>query len=568
VTNSNYKEGFSMTKEMLINADTPENIRVAIVDQGRLDAFFEDSAESSRTRGNIYLGKIDHVQPGLEACFVDYGEAKHGFLPFSEMHNASLSSSEAVPAAVKKDSIKKNQPIIVQVEKEPIGSKGARLTAYLSLAGRYLVLMPYSDTRGVSRKIEDEQQRKKYKEIGSKLSPPKGIGFIIRTAGLGRTKRELDQDMNTLFRLWKDIVAKARKMTHPGLLHTEADVVLRALRDYYTNDITKVWIDDASSLRRATQFFKIFMPRQCQCLSSYGEKAPLFSTRKLDEQIEAIHKRRVSLPSGGSLVIEQTEALVSIDVNSGKGINPRGQEETAYETNLEAASEIARQLRLRDLGGIVVIDFIDMQSSVHNQAIEKKLREALRSDKARHEINKISSFGLCTLTRQRLGPSSRSIGTRICPVCEGEGLVYTAENMAMQIKRKILARGSHSPAGLIRIRLHPEVANHLHNHHRAELLSLEKKIGCSIHIQADPLLSWSDEFIEMTPPAPGGPPHGSQPASLQAPQTLIPGTAAKPSDSISDPTNQKTPPATTPERRKRRRRPRRGSRHHLKPTPK
>jgi ribonuclease E len=474
-----------MAKELIINALVEGNVRVAILEDGRLSAFFEQLVQDNPTRSNIYRGRIINVQPSLDACFVDYGAERHGFLPFSEIVDPIWSSkADKQPTKHNDKHLKAGQMITVQVEKEASGTKGARLTTDLSLAGRFMVLMPFSDTRGVSRKIEDPEVRRECRELADKLNPPKDTGLIVRTAGMGQSKRDLSRDLNFLIRLWRDIEAKARKTSRPGLLHSEADLVQRVLRDYFTSDIERVWIDDPIALDKAEKFFKLYMPRQNRHLKAYTERPPIFSHFGIEEQIDEIFARRVGLPSGGSLVIDQTEALVAIDVNSGKMKGQRNQEATAYETNLEAAREIARQLTLRDLGGIVVIDFIDMTGGAHKTAVERALRDGLRSGKARTRISKISTFGLCTLTRQRLGKSLRSMGHRECPTCGGSGLVPDQEVGAMRLLRKIRAEASKAGAGGVRVLMANDPANHLQNQHRAELLQIERELRVRVRIEA------------------------------------------------------------------------------------
>ncbi|MBW1871723.1 MAG: Rne/Rng family ribonuclease [Deltaproteobacteria bacterium] len=487
-----------MPKELIINAIVPENIRVALFIDGLMQDFFEETQERFRTRSNIYLGKVKTVQPSLDACFVDYGENKQGFLPVSEIVRVNWAKQSKKRSAPRIDDvIKRNQFIIVQVDKEPISTKGARLTTDISLAGRHLVLTPYSEILGVSRKIIDPEQRKKYKELGASLKPPKGMGIIIRTVGFGQNKRALARDMNFLARLWNEILKRSKRASEPGLLHTEADIVQRVLRDYYTNDIDKVWIDDQTALEKSRQFLKFFMPREQRKLAHYEGRVPIFSHFNIEEQIESIHRRKVDLPSGGSLVIDQTEALVAIDVNSGKMRHKGGQEDTAYETNKEAATEIGRQLKLRNLGGIVVIDFIDMTSSAHKTAVERALRDSMRNDKARRQIGKISAFGLCTLTRQRLDQSINVIGFRECPTCGGDGVVREPDAVAIRLLRKIQTSLASGLTESVKVRLHPDLANFLQNKYRRDLASLEQEFNVAIEIEATNDVNPSEEIVEI-----------------------------------------------------------------------
>lgn len=487
-----------MGKQMLINATRPENIRVAITSEGLLDIFFTESQDRFRVRGNIYLGKVSSVQPSLEACFVDYGENKHGFLPMDEIIPTcyAVKAKDSRPPRIE-EVVKPHQMILVQVSKEPVGEKGARLTSEVSLAGRYLVLMPFSDKHGVSKKIEDPETRRKLLDIGTNLNPPKGMGFILRTAVMNQTRRTLARDLNYLVRLWKDITTRARKNSQNiRLLYPEADIVQRVLRDYFTIDIEQVWIDDPATMERAKSVFKLFIPKQLHKLKLYTEKTPIFSAFDVEPQIESIHGRKVNLPSGGSLVVEQTEALVSVDVNSGKTKGQRLQEELAFKTNLEAASEVSRQLCLRNLGGIIVIDFIDMQEAKHRTEVERKLRESMRNDKARHQIGKISSFGLCTLTRQQLDQSIRLIGYRECPLCKGDGVIRSNDTIAVQLLRNIQTKLVDRSIKLVRIVLPPEIATYIQNKYRRDILNLERDFNTTLEIQATDDAEYYQDHVE------------------------------------------------------------------------
>lgn len=493
-----------MPKEMIINAVVPEDIRVAVLQDDKLDYFFEETVERFHTRGNIYLGKVVGVEPSLEACFVDYGASKQGFLPFDEIL-PSYRQEKHVP-------VRRNQNLIVQVDKEPVGEKGSRLTTYLSLAGRYLVLTPHSTTRGVSRKIEDPEQRQKHRDLVAKLNPPKDSGIILRTAAFGTSKRDLARDLNYLIRLWKDLQAKSKQTSQPGLLHSEVNLIRRVLRDYYTDDMDRIWIDEANAHRQANKFVRLYLPRHQHKLKMYTDRTPIFVHFGIEKQIEAIRSRKVLLPSGGSLVIEQTEALVAIDVNSGKTRGRRDQEENAYETNMEAAVEIARQLRLRNLGGIIVIDFIDMNASRHRTAVERILREGMRNDKARHQIGKISTFGLCTLTRQRLDQAIRLVGFRECPTCKGDGIIRAPDATAVRLLRSLQAGLADGSTQSVRVNLHTTLANYLQNKHRGDIMSLEREFGVKVEIEATPGLDLSTENIEFVP-KPGEPKTAGEPAA-------------------------------------------------------
>jgi ribonuclease E len=487
-----------MAKEMVINALAPENIRVAFLENGRLAEFFENSQETHRTRSNIYMGKVTSIQPSLDACFVEYGQEKQGFLPVSEIVPSfrSCKPGSKTPARIE-NLLKRNQLILVQVEKEPVSTKGARLTTDISLAGRYLVLTPFSENLGVSRKIEDQEQRRDARNLGSQLKVPKGMGFIIRTAGRGENKRAFEQDLKFLVRLWNDIQNRFRKSSIPGLIHAEANLIQRVLRDYYTNDFDHIWIDNEQAKEKARRFFRLFAPRQQKKLKFYSERVPIFSHYGVEEQIEGIQCRRVELPSGGSLVIDQTEALVAIDVNSGKMTRHHDQEGTAFETNMEASAEIARQLRLRNLGGIIVIDFIDMTGRAHKAALEKSLRKAMSNDKSRHQIGKISAFGLCTLTRQRIDRPIGLIGYRECPTCHGDGKIRAAETIATRLLRKIETQAAYGQIESVQVRLHPDEANFLQNKRRGNLMVLENEFGIHLDVVADPSFGHSEEQVNF-----------------------------------------------------------------------
>ncbi|MBI4495526.1 MAG: Rne/Rng family ribonuclease [Deltaproteobacteria bacterium] len=473
-----------MIKKMLINADHPEESRMAIVEDGVLSELIIESSLQELNRGNIYKGVVVNVEPSLQAAFVNYGGPRHGFLPFSEIHPEYYAKTgegrEAHPRI--QDVIRRNQEILVQLEKEESGTKGAALTTYISLPGRYLVLMPGSDGGGISRKIEGEKERRKIKEIVQELEVPPGIGVIVRTAGLDRTKSELAKDLQYLLVLWNSIQEKAKKAPAPSVIYEEHDLVIRGLRDYLTPDCEDVLIDHKEAFLRAKEFFRTFMPRFQNKVKLYGERRPLFSKYELEKQLELIYDRKVPLKSGGSIVIDPTEALVAEDVNSGRATQGRGMEETAFRTNLEAAEEIARQLRLRDLGGLVVIDFIDMWERKHKQEVERSLRLALKRDKARIETGRINRFGLLELSRQRLRPAVTGRSFTICTHCHGTGLVKSIEAAALAVMRKIQAGLAKGGCNRVRAEVPEEVATYLLNQKREELLHLEKQYGLKIQI--------------------------------------------------------------------------------------
>jgi len=491
-----------MMKKMLINSTEPEESRMAIVEDGVLTELVIETSLQELSRGTIYKGIIVNVEPSLQATFVDYGESRHGFLPFSEIHPDYYSPK---PEENKKENrpriqevIRRNQEVLVQVEKEGTGTKGAALTTYISLPGRYLVLMPGSDGGGISRKIEEEKERRKIKEIVQQLDIPEGMGLIVRTAGLEKTKGELAKDLHYLLRLWESIQEKSKKVSPPSLIYEEQDLVIRSIRDYFTPDIDEVLIDSKEVFIRAKDFFRVVIPRYQGKVKLYQEKRPIFSKYELEKQIELIYERKVPLASGGSIVIDPTEALVSIDVNSGRATQGRGMEETAFQTNLEAAEEIARQLRLRDLGGLVVIDFIDMWDRKHKQEVERRLRNALKRDKARIEMGRINRFGLLELSRQRIRPAVMGRSFVPCAHCSGSGLVKSTEAAALTVLRKVQASLAKGGCTQVKVELPDEVATYLLNQKRAELFRLEKQYGLKIQIIGYPGLPSHQYNLECT----------------------------------------------------------------------
>jgi ribonuclease E len=472
-----------MSKKMLINAAHPEECRVAIVKEGVLEELAIETSIKEKAKGNIYKGVVVRVEPALQAAFVDYGGNRHGFIPFGEIRpECYLHTGEKKARYGIQDVVCKGMKLLVQVEKEERETKGAFLTTYLSLPGRYMVLMPGTEKGGVSRKIEDEAQRKRLKEILEELKPPQGIGVIVRTAGMGRTKQELSRDFHALLRLWEGIRKRSEEVSAPALVYEEQDVVIRTIRDYFTPDTDEILVDNPEVFKIAREFFKASMPRYQERVHLYQEKRPIFSKFNLEEQIETVYERKVPLPSGGSIVIDATEALTAIDVNSGKAMGERGMEETAFKTNLEAADVIARQLRFRDLGGLVIIDFIDMASRKHNQEVEKRLKNALKEDKAKIDLSRISKFGLLELSRQRLRPPLKEGAYVTCFHCGGSGLVRSTESLALIILRKIQAGLAKGTAARVEGALSTEVASYLLNQKRGDLVRLEQEHGVVIHL--------------------------------------------------------------------------------------
>jgi ribonuclease E len=503
---------------MLINVADEEESRVAIVEDGTLEEFTLEVSAKELIRGNIYNGIVVKVEPSLQAAFVDYGGKRHGFLPMGEIHQQWYAPDSRNGDRDRRpriqDVLKRNQKVLVQVVKEEMGSKGASLSTYVSLPGRYLVVMPDAEgAGGISRKIEDEEERKKLKEIIAQLEPPPNIGIIVRTAGLNRNKAELQRDFAYLQRLWASIQEKSQQSPAPALIYQEHDLVIRSIRDYFTPDIQEVLVDDREVYRRARDFFQAVMPRYQGRVKLYRDKKPLFAKYQLEEQIEAIYSQKVELKSGGSIVIAPTEALVAIDVNSGRATKEKGIEETAFKTNLEAAQEVARQLRLRDLGGLIVIDFIDMRNLKHIQEIEKALKQAVKRDKARMQVSRISQFGLLELSRQRLKPTILEGNYLKCPHCEGSGLVKSTISLALQLLRRIRTEAAKDTLASVKAVLPMDVANYLLNQKRKEIAHLEEEYNLDIHLTGNPAARQNEyemEFVKREPlsEVPPGPEKG------------------------------------------------------------
>ncbi|MFD2752930.1 Rne/Rng family ribonuclease [Comamonas terrae] len=462
-------------KRMLINATQSEERRLAIVDgQKLLDYEIEIEGREQR-KGNIYKAVVTRVEPSLEACFVDYGEDRHGFLPFKEISKQYFAEGVSPSQARINDVIREGQELIVQVEKEERGNKGAALTTFISLAGRYVVLMPNNPRGGgVSRRIEGED-RAELKEAMDQLEYPKGMSIIARTAGIGRTAPELQWDLNYLLKLWNAIDGAAKGAKGAFLIYQESSLVIRAIRDYFNSDIGDILIDTDDIYEQAQQFMAHVMPEHAARVKRYRDDAPLFSRFQIEHQIESAYSRTVTLPSGGAIVIDHTEALVSVDVNSARAIKGGDIEETATRTNLEAADEVARQMRLRDLGGLIVIDFIDMEESKNRREVENRLRDALRQDRARVQFGTISKFGLMEMSRQRLKPAL-SEGAHInCPRCGGSGHIRDTESSALQILRIIQEESMKDNTAAVHCQVPVEVASFLLNEKRSEITKIELK---------------------------------------------------------------------------------------------
>ncbi len=480
----------SSKKIMMINATDPEEIRVATLIDGVLFDYDVEFLHNEKIKGNLYKAKVVRVDTSLQAAFVHFGGQKNGFLPLGELPRELGGDGRRGRI---QDLLQRDQEILVQAVREELGSKGAMMTGQISLAGRYLVITPGNPVNGISRKIESTEERRHFKQLIDSLDIPADTGVIVRTASLGVTRDDFQRDLEYLLDMHKEVLNRYRHRQGPGLVWQEDDVVTRTLRDAFTADIEEVVIDDLDTFHAAQAFFRRIMPQHLEVLKHYTGKKPLFTRFQLEEQIDRVYGRKVPLPSGGALALDQTEALVAIDVNSGK-TSGDGVEDMAFKTNLEAAEEVARQLRLRDLAGLIAIDFIDMKRETHIRAIQDRLVECLKADKARMEVGKINRFGVLVMTRQRIRPSLQHVNHESCPTCAGTGKVKTIEALALSVVRRlhgILAKGG---IGEIRVKLAPAIATAVMNQKRRELVEMEEQSGARILVQAD----WSMAYGEMT----------------------------------------------------------------------
>ncbi len=533
-----------MTKKILIDATHSEETRVAITENNILEDFEVESITKKEIKGNIYLAKVIRVEPSLQSAFVEYGGIKHGFLPFSEIHpdyfqipiedkkalliNSSDEEEEeeniqdtgvetfsededeiAERQAEEKrklllkeykiqEVIKSGQILLIQVEKEERGNKGAAITTYISLAGRYCVLMPNSNKRvkyGVSRKIPYGEERKELKSILKDLPIAEGMTVIARTAGCNRTYRDILGDYNYLISLWNNIRKTTLASTAPALIHEEGDLLHRTIRDMYKPDVDEILIEGDEGYKQAIEFAKQIGFDEIKKIKKYNEKAPLFIENKIEAQLEAVQNPIVKLPSGGYLVINPTEALTAIDVNSGRATKERNIEETALKTNIESAIEIGRQLRLRDMGGLVVVDFIDMTDPKHNQTVEQKMREALKKDRAKVQMAKLSQFGLMEISRQRLRPSFLEVGHKVCPHCLGTGFVPSVQTASINLLRHIEEELLKKASKRIYVAVSSDVALYTLNQKRDDLLELEERYDTSIIINGDDNILNEKSFV-------------------------------------------------------------------------
>ena len=531
-----------MSKKMLFDATHPEETRVVVSENSRVEELDVDTSTKKQIKGNIYLAKIVRVEPSLQAAFVDYGGNRHGFLAFSEIHpdyyQIPVADREALKAMLKKaqedeiesneeventsdvevvsetesdvrtkfypsfikkykiqEVIRQGQVMLVQVVKEERGNKGAALTTYLSLAGRFSVLMPNNGKGGgISRKITNVKDRKALRTIIDKFSIPEGMSVIIRTAGQGKTKTEIKRDYDYLIKTWMKIREETLESLAPKLIHEEGDIVKRSLRDVFTPDIEEIWVEGEAVFKSAKEFMKMLMPSQAKKIKQYKGAEPLFVTHQIEQQLESIHNNIVQLKSGGYLVIDQTEALVAVDVNSGRATKEHDIEETALRTNLETCDELARQLRLRDMAGLIVIDFIDMEEAKNNAAVERRLKEALKKDRARIQVGKMSGFGLVEMSRQRLHSSFLESSYQPCVHCGGKGVIRSVESCAMHALHILEEAAYKNISNKILISLPPNVATYLLNVKRSHLVALETKYGVNIQIIPDETLLRSSDY--------------------------------------------------------------------------
>ncbi|MDR2345270.1 MAG: Rne/Rng family ribonuclease [Planctomycetaceae bacterium] len=516
-----------MKQEMLINVRQPEECRIAVIENSQLEELYVERTTHDNYAGNIYKGVVVNLEPSIQAAFIDFGVGRNGFLHISDVepcyfkqvpgwiereqrefglredrsmnnspqrlnfHEDNYSRPRFKPPI--QDIFRRGDEVLVQVIKEGLGNKGPTLSTYISIPGRYLVLMPSLGRVGISRKIEDEMLRRKLKDMIRELKPPRGLGFIVRTAGADRTQKELSRDLAYLMRLWKVIVRRIKKMPAPIDIYEESDMITRTIRDIFSSDIDKIYIDEELAYERAKEFLQFVMPKFTDRLQLYSGKEPIFHKFGMDKEIAKINHRRVPLRGGGSLVIDQTEALVAIDVNSGSFRTEDNAEETAYQMNLIAAKEIARQIRLRDLGGVIVNDFIDMKKDIHRRGVERTLRDAIKRDRARTKILKTSPFGLIEMTRQRIRPSLKRSVYQECPCCHGGGVVKSPESMALEVFRGLLLAAQQPNVAKIKINLADDVVEYLNNKKRIELATIEKEnnVEILIRVQVD---VWPEHF--------------------------------------------------------------------------
>ncbi len=484
--------------KLLINAEEPEECRLALLEDGRLESIHVSTISRTQTKNNIYKAKIVAIEPSLQAAFVDYGTEKNGFLPFSEIHpeyyKQDLSSEVRHLVETHQwkklsitDVIERGQEVLAQVVKEEVGKKGANMTTYLSIPGRCVVLMPGSDSSGISRKISGEERRSQLRGAMASIDMPEGIGWIVRTASVDINEEVLSRDVNYLLSLWEEIKRKGQEMDGFGLVYEDQESVLRFLREHFDPSIQEILVDDRTALEQVKKFVDLLPENQRNVKVRLHQGArPIFNQYSIEDQIESIYQPQVNLPSGGSIVISPTEALVAIDVNSGSTSRGKNFEASIFQANMEAASELARQLRLRDLGGLIVVDFIDMRNRKHIQAVEKKVREAMKKDKAKVDFSRISKFGLMQISRQKLGAPIEAGNYRQCEHCKGRGTVRSVETLSLYYLRRIQTGASRKVVGRVECHFPIDVASYLQNNKRAELYEMEKRYNAEISIYAEP----------------------------------------------------------------------------------
>ena len=486
-------------KEMLLSVE-PLETRVAALVNGDLEEFYVERASPPPILGNVYKGKVASIVPGIRAAFVDLGIGKNGFLYLNDIVGPTPEVEETLqeetrPAAAPlsgapspriQDLVRLGQEILVQVIKEPIGTKGPRLTSHLTLPGHFMVLMPLDATFGLSKRIEDPKERDRLRNLVKGLRPPSDVGVIIRTAAAGSNRRQLARDLRFLLNLWKRIKARSIQSPAPSLIHEEYDLSLRVVRDNLSDDVKKIVVDSKQEYHKILRFLLQTEPQMRSRVELHHGDVPLFEKRGLDQEIERIYNRKIELPSGGTIIFEQTESLVAIDVNSGKFTGRRNLEETAFATNMEAAREIPRQIRLRDLGGIVVIDFIDMNSQSHRQRVFNALQNAIRSDKAKTNLSFLSEFGLVEMTRQRVRRSLESVSFQECPMCQGLGSIRSVITVSIQALRQIRRAFQTSKKRVVEVTAHPDLAARLFNEDRAAIASIENQYHGRVVVKADP----------------------------------------------------------------------------------
>lgn len=499
-----------MPKEIYINVDHHEK-RLVVIDNKKIEEFYVEGQNSVNLVGNIYKGRVESVLPGIDAAFVNIGIGKNGFLYVSDVEKDAsdfdrLLDEEAGVYPEKKDGqkrqsisavLKKGDEVLVQVVKEPISTKGARLTTHISIPGRFLVLMPFDNRIGLSKRIEDHKERDRIRKIIEELKLPQDIGFIVRTAAIGASQKDFFRETRYLLRLWQHIKYKAKKAKPAQLIHQEYDIILRAARDIFTNEVVKLEVDSKIDFKRISKFLAVSSPHLRSRLKFYKESEPIFEKYDIERHVEKIYSRIVHLKGGGYLVFDETESLVAIDVNSGKSVSHKNLEETAFRTNLEAAQEIPRQLKLRDIGGIIIIDFIDMESSGHRKTVFKTLENALENDKAKTKILNISSIGLVEMTRQRARRSIEGKSYQKCPYCNGRGTIKSAATVTADLTRQLARVLSHTRAREVFVSLHPSVASYVFMPEKNMIKPLEKRFRKHIRIIEDPNQHMEEVKIEQ-----------------------------------------------------------------------